>query len=376
MKTYRYSLHIIFFLLLILTLSVFIYDDISLFFAANPILNGVIIGTFLIGITLVFRQIHYLKRDTEWLKQQPIGNEPLTYKNAISAKSLIFLKPLALYLDEDKQNQPHMPHNSLLDIVRSKLDESRDLFRYIIGLLVFLGLLGTFWGLLLTINSISDVISGLSASSSNFADIFDSLKKGLEAPISGMGTAFSSSLFGLSGSLVLGYVELQSYRAQNEFFNLVEEWLARVPEKTRRNISSQDLQQSSPEYTMALLEKTAENMDKLENITSRLEQDRISLDSELRQMIQIINKISSYLEKNMKLISTSIDEKADLQSSLKKLNNHLVQSSAFEKESGYNESLEKAIEHIVSEMEKGREKSIHDLRSDIKLLAKTISAKS
>jgi hypothetical protein len=117
---------------------------------------------------------------------------------------------------------------SILDSIASRLDEARDTTRYLTGLLVFLGLLGTFWGLLGTIGSISTVIQSLSAGAGDAADVLSALKEGLSAPLGGMSTAFSSSLFGLSGSLILGFLDLQAGRAQNRFYNELEEWLSSV----------------------------------------------------------------------------------------------------------------------------------------------------
>ena len=117
---------------------------------------------------------------------------------------------------------------SILDSIATRLDESRDISRYLIGLLVFLGLLGTFWGLLETVGSIGQTIQSLDPSSGSTTDVLDSLKAGLQAPLSGMGTAFSSSLFGLSGSLILGFLDLQAGRAQNRFYTELENWLSSV----------------------------------------------------------------------------------------------------------------------------------------------------
>jgi hypothetical protein len=117
---------------------------------------------------------------------------------------------------------------SLLDSIASRLDEARDISRYLVGLLIFLGLLGTFWGLLETVSSVGDAIRSLDVSSAQSATVFEELKSGLEAPLSGMGLAFSSSLFGLSGSLILGFLELQASQAQNRFYNDLEDWLSTI----------------------------------------------------------------------------------------------------------------------------------------------------
>ena len=138
------------------------------------------------------------------------------------------LAPMAAMLGERtaRFSLSTMSMRSLLDGLASRLDESRDISRYLIGLLIFLGLLGTFWGLLQTIGAVSDVIATLNVGSGEMGNVFDDLKKGLQAPLSGMGTAFSSSLFGLAGSLLLGFLELQAGQAQNRFYNELEDWLS------------------------------------------------------------------------------------------------------------------------------------------------------
>jgi hypothetical protein len=117
---------------------------------------------------------------------------------------------------------------SILDSIQMRLDEDRELSRYLVSLLIFLGLLGTFWGLLQTVTAVADTIRDLNVSSANTGVIFEDLKAGLAAPLGGMGTAFSSSLFGLSGSLILGFLDLQAGQAQNMFYNDLEDWLSTV----------------------------------------------------------------------------------------------------------------------------------------------------
>jgi hypothetical protein len=141
------------------------------------------------------------------------------------------MKPLAKHLEglnRDHFSLSAFSMRTVLDGIRGRLDESREISRYMIGLLVFLGLLGTFWGLLGTISSVWQVIEGLEVARHDFAAVFANLKTGLQKPLSGMGTAFSSSLFGLGGSLVLGFIDLQAGHAQNRFFNELEEWLSGV----------------------------------------------------------------------------------------------------------------------------------------------------
>lgn len=193
-------------------------------FVANPGLNGLIIGVLFIGIFLVFNHVLRLRPEVRWFNSfraaggaEKVGRDPVLLapmRALIGSRHSMAISTTAL--------------RSILDSIASRLDETRETSRYLIGLLVFLGLLGTFWGLLGTIGSINNVIQSLDSGTGNTADVLTSLKEGLSAPLKGMGTAFSSSLFGLSGSLILGFLDLQAGRAQNRFYNELENWLSSV----------------------------------------------------------------------------------------------------------------------------------------------------
>lgn len=193
-------------------------------FVSNPGLNGLILGVLLIGILLVFSHVLSLRPEVRWFNSfraagsaEKVGRDPVLLapmRALIGRHHSIALSASAL--------------RSILDSIATRLDESRDTSRYLIGLLVFLGLLGTFWGLLGTIGSINTVIQSLDAGAGTANDVLSALKEGLSAPLSGMGTAFSTSLFGLSGSLILGFLDLQAGRAQNRFYMELENWLSSV----------------------------------------------------------------------------------------------------------------------------------------------------
>ncbi|MDH3663088.1 MAG: flagellar motor protein MotA, partial [Alphaproteobacteria bacterium] len=221
----RFINRMIVFLALAVAALAFAYDIVIRMFMYNPILNGLILGVLLIGIFYVMRRVWMLKPEIRWIE----GLRTSKPGYAIQAAPFL-LTPVANALGEqERRGRVMLPANSvryLLDSIASRLDEQRDITRYEIGLLIFLGLLGTFWGLLETINSVSEVISGLSvAGDGDIATVFDELKTGLAAPMEGMGTAFSSSLFGLAGSLILGFLDLQATQGQNAFYNEMEEWL-------------------------------------------------------------------------------------------------------------------------------------------------------
>lgn len=197
-----------------------LYRQIASAFQTNPGLNGLILGVLAVGILLVFTQVVRLFREVRWVNSFRAGTQ---------AREPVLLAPMKAMLSRSTSVAlSTLTTRTILDSIATRLDESRDISRYLIGLLVFLGLLGTFWGLLQTIGSISDTISSLDPGSGGADDILNSLKSGLTAPLSGMGTAFSSSLFGLAGSLVLGFLDLQAGRAQNRFYVELENWLSSV----------------------------------------------------------------------------------------------------------------------------------------------------
>ena len=189
-------------------------------FVTNPGLNGLIVGVLLVGILLAFSQVVRLFREIRWVNHFRAGSQ---------ARQPVLLAPMQAMLSRSSARALSTNSmRSMLDSIANRLDESRDISRYLIGLLVFLGLLGTFWGLLQTIGSIGDTIQSLDPGSGDTSAVLDALKAGLAAPLEGMGTAFSSSLFGLAGSLVLGFLDLQAGRAQTRFYTELENWLSSV----------------------------------------------------------------------------------------------------------------------------------------------------
>jgi hypothetical protein len=200
-----------------------LYKQIVLAFFANPGLNALIGLVLLVGTILAFRQVIRLYPEVAWVNNFRIADPGL----AIDRHPTL-LAPMAAILGGERSgrmtiSQQTMRH--LLDSIATRLDEARDISRYMTGLLVFLGLLGTFWGLIETVSSVGKVIDGLKVGGDAGA-LFDTLKEGLAAPLGGMGISFSSSLFGLAGSLILGFLDLQSSQAQNRFYTDLEDWLA------------------------------------------------------------------------------------------------------------------------------------------------------
>lgn len=213
------------FLIIVGFLAAILYLQILTAFVTNPGLNGLILGVLLVGVLLALIQVLRLIPEVSWVNSFRRGNPDLE-----TGREPVLLAPMKALLGQTGNDVTISTTSmrSILDSIGNRLDESRDISRYLIGLLVFLGLLGTFWGLLQTIGSIGDTIQSLDPNSGDANDVLDALKSGLKAPLDGMGTAFSSSLFGLAGSLVLGFLDLQAGRAQTRFYTELENWLSSV----------------------------------------------------------------------------------------------------------------------------------------------------
>jgi hypothetical protein len=210
------------FLVLGALLIVILYKQIWAAFLANPGLNALIIGVLFIGIVFAFRQVIRLFPEVAWVNSFRLADPGLAVE-----RSPTLLAPMASILGDRMGRMAMSPQTmrGIMDSIAIRLDEARDISRYMTGLLVFLGLLGTFWGLIETVTSVRTVIEGLKVGGDS-AQMFDALKEGLGAPLGGMGISFSSSLFGLAGSLILGFLDLQSGQAQNRFYTDLEDWLA------------------------------------------------------------------------------------------------------------------------------------------------------
>jgi hypothetical protein len=210
------------FLILCGLVTTVLYRQIWAAFLANPGLNALIMAVLFIGIVLAFRQIIRLFPEVNWVNGFRLSDPGLAVE-----RPPVLLAPMAAILGNrsDRMAISAQVMRGLLDSIATRLDEARDMSRYMTGLLVFLGLLGTFWGLIETVGSVGRVLETLNVGS-DAGNVFDALKEGLARPLGGMGIAFSSSLFGLAGSLILGFLDLQTSQAQNRFYTDLEDWLS------------------------------------------------------------------------------------------------------------------------------------------------------
>lgn len=253
-----YLVHMIVFTLVVAILAAILMPGLQSAFMANPALNGVIVGTLLLGLFHSYRMVGRLFPEVRWINQ---FRESEAEADTIRPPRL--LGPMANLL-RNRQSAVLSPLSmrSLLDSLASRLDESRDMSRYLVGLLIFLGLLGTFWGLLETVTSIGGAIEGLDVSSGQSSTVLEGMKEGLKGPLAGMGLSFSSSLFGLAGSLILGFLDLKAAQAQNRFYNDLEDWLSTITDIAAGNAQGQA--PAAPQFLRLELQSLQRSIEKLQ----------------------------------------------------------------------------------------------------------------
>jgi hypothetical protein len=242
-----FLLSMVVFLAIVAFIAAILTRQISTAFAHNPGLNGLIVGVLIVGILLAFGQVGRLFREVRWVNSFRAGSETVEPVLLAPMKAMIGRSSSVAFSTSSMR--------TMLDSIATRLDESRDTSRYLVGLLIFLGLLGTFWGLLGTISSIGDTIESLDPGTGDSAAVLEALKAGLSAPLAGMGTAFSSSLFGLSGSLVLGFLDVQAGRAQTRFYTELENWLSSVTDLSSDLVVSEAAKAESSDEIRALSER-------------------------------------------------------------------------------------------------------------------------
>lgn len=291
-----------------------LYKQIAVAFMSNPGLNALILGVLGIGVILSLRQVIRLRPEIAWVNNFRLADPGLAVD-----RPPVLLAPMAAILGSrvGRMAMSAQLMRSLLDSIATRLDEARDISRYMTGLLVFLGLLGTFWGLIETVSSVGNVIQGLKASGDS-GSMFDSLREGLAAPLGGMGISFSSSLFGLAGSLVLGFLDLQSSQAQNRFYTELEDWL------------STTVYDQSGEPGIVSPGVSGEMRGAIERLKDAIAESGSSkaATSAMANLAEAIQGLVHHMRSEQQLIRDWVDSQAAQQTEIKKLLEVLVRENA------------------------------------------------
>ncbi|MEO8673016.1 MAG: flagellar motor protein MotA [Tahibacter sp.] len=312
------------FLAAVAVLIVLIAPRLSQAFQANPFFNGVILAVLAAGIAVNLRQVLSLNRDIDWIEhfrranpERPVAGEPR------------LLAPMARMLSGRERGKFALSPSSmrtLLDSVYLRLEESRDLSRYLVGLAIFLGLLGTFWGLLATIRSVADIIGTLAIGNDAVA-MFTQLKENLRAPLAGMATSFSTSLFGLASSLVIGFLDLQAGHAQNRFYNEMEEWLSGVTKLSASGGLPLEGEQGVPAYVQALLEQTADGLEKMQRAIVDNERERRAANEQLGELNTQLGRLTDWLGRDTRERHAASEVQDELRTVLKSLAQNPTQNT-------------------------------------------------
>jgi hypothetical protein len=372
----RFLLRMVLFLMLVVGLAVALGRPLVNAFMGNPGVNGVILVILLLGIVYIFRQVLLLDPEIDWIEsfRYNRGDDEQSGQEETPPR---LLAPMARMLGTGQGRRVSLSASSLqtlLDGIGSRLAETRETSRYLIGVLIFLGLLGTFYGLLETVRSVGGVLGGLSVGGSDAARAFADLKSGLESPLAGMSTAFSSSLFGLAGSLVLGFLDLQAGQAQNRFYNDLEEWLS-----TYTRLSGGQLGDSGdgsvPAYIQALLEQTADSLENLQRILARSEESRIGANATLASLTDRLEVFGEQMKAGQLLMVRLAENQLELKPSLTRL------ADVAEGSLGHDDvlrshlrNIEAYLARLTEDVAQGRTQSVQELRGEIRILARTIAA--
>ena len=376
-RSRRFLVRMVVFLALVAALAMALGRPLVAAFMGNPGVNGVIIGILIAGIAYIFRQVLLLDPEIDWIENfrhlEAGGEEAVAGRRPAPR----LLAPMARMLGARQVGRVSLSTSSLqtlLDGIGSRLNETRETSRYLIGVLVFLGLLGTFYGLLETVRSVGGVIGGLSVGGNDLAGAFANLKSGLESPLAGMGTAFSSSLFGLAGSLVLGFLDLQAGQAQNRFYNDLEEWLS-----TYTRLSGGGLGDGGdapiPVYIQALLEQTADSLENLQRILARGEESRIGANSTLTALTDRLGLLGDQMKAGQMLMLRLAENQLELKPALARLGD-IAEGAVGHDDAlrGHLRNIEAYTARLIEDLAQGRAQSVQELRGEIRILARTIAA--
>ncbi len=369
MRLSRYVALMCLFLVAVLALGAWLAVRLESAFIANPYLNAVLIAVWLIGIAYIMLQTVRLAPEIKWVQE--------VQRNRIAANDLEpppLMGSLARLMEARSTPLILSPTalRAVLDGIAVRLDETRETARYFIGLMIFLGLLGTFWGLLKTVGSVGGVLNGLSVTADP-TELFTNLKAGLEGPLAGMATAFGSSLLGLAGSLVLGFLDLQMGQAQNRFFVDLEDWLFASSRGGDRGLG-EDV--SPLPAVQALVEKTAETIEKLQSVIAASEEGRRQTAQAIQSLADRIGGLTDLHAQDRAALAQRADNDTALAGLLARFAQALDagQFGTDEALRGQLRAIETGVTRIADEQVQARAQALEETRSELRRLARTVGA--
>jgi hypothetical protein len=354
----RYVFISLFFLCMILGLFVVMFPQIKSAFLTNVYLNGTILGLFLFGVGYNVYLFFTLRQEAVWFS---FFEKARDHESSVPKPQA--LKPLQQLFQQNRPSSFML--QATFGSIQNRFDETRDINRYITGLLVFMGLLGTFWGLSHTVTAISGVISSIDLQAGDIQDAFKTLKEGLKAPLVGMGTAFSSSLFGLLGSLIIGFIDVQYGKGIQSLFYFIEERVHLGTLNTGAGVDGPSIGQT---YSQSVFEQAAESMQLLAQQLQRGEENRQQY---LRNFSELSEKLNLLVDQQNQQL-TAIQNMAQGQFSIQQLLTR--QSEAAADTTKYWRNLDAQFTRIHDEMNTGRLQLSRELCEEIRTVARILAS--
>ena len=336
-------------------------------FEANPYLNGFIVFVFVIGVLATFWQVLQLINSVRWIER--FAAEITTDDDRAPS----MLAPLASLLRSRgaRMQLGSSSTRSILDSVAERIDEAREITRYIVNLLIFLGLLGTFYGLATTVPAVVDTIRSLAPQEGEEGiAVFNRLMTGLEAQLGGMGVAFASSLLGLAGSLIVGLLELFAGHGQNRFYRELEEWLSSI---TKVGFSSGDEAGGDAGALAGVVNTMTEQMESLQQMFTQSDLNRSMLDEKFGKLADSIEHLTAQMDGG-KGATAALDRVAEGQERLIEMMISHGPAEGIDAESRMRlRSIDVQMLRILEEISAGRQESMTELRTDIAALSRAIT---
>lgn len=336
-------------------------------FAANPYLNGFIIFVFIIGVFACFYQVYQLIGSVRWIENFASDKpDPNTIAPQLLAPLASLLRTRGARMQVSATST-----RSILDSVSTRIDEAREITRYIVNMLIFLGLLGTFYGLATTVPAVVDTIRSLAPSEGEGGvDVFSRLMTGLEAQLGGMGVAFGSSLLGLAGSLVVGLLELFAGHGQNRFYQELEDWLSSI---TRVGFSTGDEVGSEQNAIGGVVDHMTEQMESLQQMFTQSDISRSMVDEKLGKLADAVDRMTTRMEV-ADPANQAMDRVAAGQDRLIATLETQGSGDGIDAESRMRlRSIDVQMLRILEEISAGRQETMAELRKDIAMLTKAVS---
>ena len=341
----NFLLRVLVFLILILIVVIFLYPVLSTAFLSNVYINFVIVASLFFGIAYGLYQLNILQNDYSVLANFSIHKSPQIFKDKHGiTKNLIY----ELLEQDGRYKFKSSRISKILESIDMNLISIRETSRYLVGLLVFLGLLGTFWGLLKTIGSVGNVISGLGIDDANLAGFFNDLKEGLKSPLEGMSVAFSSSLLGLAGSLILGFVDLQLGQAQSKFSQFVEKVLVDNSAPDFINTKS-----SLDNVALNSIQKIYDNLDNLVFTMKENSKNQKEIIFFLQSVTENIKDLTSIGRDQEKKLSNFLSTQLNTQSSILELSLKLSKEGLMDKKTKLHlQNIDRGIKLLITKIKK------------------------